>query len=395
VSSFPVLRSAFGIRLLFDFAFVRAALWVVLGIAAALRLAQFLAFATTDHWGYDFAAYFGAGVDVLAGRSPYEPFQIAGAYSPQSGGLFIYPPAFAAVMAPLAAAFDDYRVATWLWSAIGAAILAVVVLAVSRREALMERRDQGLVLLAAFAFAPVIGELVMGNVHLLILGLLAAAWIAVQRGTDRGEIVAGGLIGIATLIKIFPGVLILWLLLTGRVRGAIAALIAMVALAVVSLPVVGLEAWLQYPAVLFNLGAPDNTRDILAPTVWLSTVMPPLLARLVVTGACLGAVVWTTLRRSERVSFGVAVAASILIAPAVYQHYLALFVLPMLLAVRSVPLAWLAVAYVFMSGGELEMLGNLVWVVNRALPTAGALMVLAGLMVFDGRSSPATGERPA
>ena len=146
------------------------------------------------------------------------------------------------------------------------------------------------------------------------------------------RLLAGALIGVATLVKIFPGVLILWLVLTGRVRGAIAALVTIAVLALVDLPFTGVEPWLQYPVVLLNLGAPVDTQDVLAPSVWLSALMPPLVARIVVTAAGSLAVVWAARRRSEPVSFAVAVAVSILIAPALYQHYLVILVLPMLLA---------------------------------------------------------------
>jgi alpha-1,2-mannosyltransferase len=113
-----------------------------------------------------------------------------------------------------------------------------------------------ILLAAALAYAPVIGELIIGNVHLLILGLLAGAWLALSRGTPRGEIAAGLLVGIATLVKVFPGVLILWFLLTGRLRAAAAAGIVMAALVAITLPLTGLGPWLDYPTVL-ELGPPD------------------------------------------------------------------------------------------------------------------------------------------
>ena len=80
-------------------------------------------------------------------------------------------------------------------------------------------------------------------------------------------------------------------------------------------------------------------------------------------------------------SFGVAIVASILIAPALYSHYLAIMVLPLLLGLSGgVGLAWLGVAYLLMWGGKQSALGDLAWLGNRALPTAGALMLLTGLL---------------
>jgi alpha-1,2-mannosyltransferase len=208
--------------------------------------------------------------------------------------------------------------------------------------------------------------------------------VAIRR-SDAGRsaaIVAGVLIGVATLIKIFPGVLILWLLLRRRWTSALAAFGAMAVLVVATLPVIGLQPWLDYPTVLLNLGPPVDTRDTVAPIVWLSSVVSPAVARLLVVGAGVAIVAWTSQRRSEPVSFAVAVAVSVLIAPALYHHYLAILVLPMLLAIRSAPpIWWVALAYVLMFGGEQAVLGEHVWIVNRLLPTLGALLVLIGLVI--------------
>ena len=73
---------------------------------------------------------------------------------------FLYPPAFAVLMMPFAAVFPtDYRLAGWLWAAIGAAILAVSVVAVVRAEGLDRRfaslpRPQALWFLGSCCSAP-------------------------------------------------------------------------------------------------------------------------------------------------------------------------------------------------------------------------------------------------
>jgi hypothetical protein len=77
-------------------------------------------------------------------------------------------------------------------------------------------------------------------------------------------------------------------------------------------------------------------------------------------------------------SFAVAVLASVLMAPALYHHYLAILVLPFLLLLsEGRSLGWLAAAYLLMSGGTQTALGELGWIVNRAMPTVGALVLLA------------------
>ena len=76
-----------------------------------------------------------------------------------------------------------------------------------------------------------------------------------------------------------------------------------------------------------------------------------------------------------------------------YHHYLALLVLPFILALSAgVPVAWLAAAYLLMSGGEQAALGDVSWLINRLLPTAGAVLLLFGLLASRARV-PATAPR--
>ncbi len=374
----------FGLRLLYQRRVRRIGLAVVLGAVLLFRLYQFLRFSGVIQWGFDFSFYWRAGRHVLAGESVYAPFQLAGPYPPQGVDYeYLYPPFLAVVVAPLSAIFDDYRSANWVWAGLGAAILVLAVLLIARREALAAGFDRVLLVGAAFAFGPAVGELIIGNVHLLILGLLAGAWLAVRRDTPRGEIVAGALVGVAALIKVFPGLLIVWFLLSGRYRAAAAAVVAMAAIAVATLPVVGLGSWLDYPIVLLNLGPPVDERDVLAPTAWLSAFMAPAVARIVVTAAAMGVIVWVTRHRPVPVGFAVTVALSVLIAPALYPHYLAIMLLPLLLALRHAPsLAWIGLAWLLMNGFEPEALGDAVAIVSRVVPTIGALLVVVTLVWF-------------
>ena len=384
----PGLSGIYGLRLLARPSARRAAIATVLAVFLLGRAVQFVGFTSEIQWGYDLSAYLAAADRVLAGESPYEPFQTAGMYSPQQQFLYLYPPPLAVAVAPIVAFVDDYRTANWPWAALGATILLAVVLAVSRRVGIKSRVDRGLLVAAAFAFAPVVGELVLGNVHLLLLGLLAGAWLALDRGTTRGEVTAGALVGIAVLVKVFPAVIVVWFLATGRYRAAAASVIAAGVIVIATLPVTGIGPWLDYPAVLLNLGPVVDARDALAPTVWLAAVLPDIVARAVVTATGIGVIVWAARTRPEPVGYAVAVAVGVLIAPAVYQHYLAVLVLPMLLAARyAPPVAWVALAYLLMSGGEQEALGDAVWIVNRALPTLGALLAVGGVAWF-GRHRP-------
>jgi hypothetical protein len=379
---------AYGLRLLGQsrFQLVLAALLAV--VALLFRALQFIALTRQIQWGYDFSAYWMAASRLLAGASPYTADQLAGPYAPQAQFLYLYPPPLAAAVTPLALLFpSDYRAAAWIWTAMGAAILALGVLALWRSERLVDRypilqgRGRWLLVAAAFAFPPVVGELVLGNVHLLLLGLFTLAWLGIRRGDARGEWLAGAAVGVAVIIKVFPALLIVWFLLTRRYRAALGSVVGALVVALVALPVTGIEPWRELPAVLANLSAPSDTTDTLAPTVWLAPFVGFTVARVVIGVVGLALVAWSALRLPAIQSFAVAVAVAVLVAPALYHHYLAILVLPFVLGLAAgIRLRWLALAYLLMWGGQQSALGDLSWIVNRALPTAGALVLLWTLL---------------
>lgn len=383
-----MIGSTFGLRLLTKPSVQRSILWLLAIIVLIFRARQLVSLMSEIQWGYDFTFYWTAARQLLDGGSIYSPAQLAGPYAPQGQLGFLYPPPLAAAVIPLAVLFpSDPKAAAWPWLVMGAAILVVSALRLWQAERLGERypllagRGRWLLLAVAFAFPPVIGELVLGNVHLLLLGLLTLAWLGVRRGDRRGEWIAGVAVGVAAVVKVFPIVLLLWFLLTRRYRAAAGIFVGGAAFALLTLPITGIEPWLQYPTVLANLSAPVDTTDTLAPTVWLAESIGFTAARLIVTAAGLALLAWAALGLDATRSFAVAVAVSVLIAPAVYHHYLALLVLPLILGLSAgIPIRWLAAAYLLMWGGQQVALGDLAWIVNRGLPTAGMLVLLGALV---------------
>jgi alpha-1,2-mannosyltransferase len=399
----PVTANVYGLRLLRKPRVRLAVLVCVLAVVLVYRLGQFIFWTGQIQWAYDFSFYWVAAGHLLHGEPIYSAIQLAGPYAPQGQVGFLYPPPFAVAVIPFALVFGDPRLAEWGWTAIDAVIVVAAVLKLHGSEHLGERypllagRGRWLLVGAAFAFPPVVAELVLGNVNILLLGLFTLAWLGIRRADTpapdappgiagsnapaAGAVIAGIAIGVATVVKVFPGVLILWFLLTGRSRAAGWAIAAVVIVAAITLPVTGLQPWLDYPTVLANLSAPVDTKDTLAPTIWLMPYIGFTLARLLVAAIGLVIVVWTARTTSTRISFAIAVLVSILVAPALYQHYLAILVLPFALALGTgIRLRWTALAYFLMWGGQQGALGDLAWIVNKGLPTAGALLLLGLFM---------------
>jgi hypothetical protein len=390
------MGQVYGLRLLAEPSVQRVAVTLVLAVALSFRLIQFAVFTTQIQWGYDFSAYWLAGSHLGSGLPIYVPDQLDGPYAPQRQHLYLYPPPLAAFVAPLSRLFADYRLANWIWAGLGVAIIVAVVLRLGAAEGLLDGKRFGgllagrgrwLLVGAAFALPPVIGELVLGNVHLLLLGLFGLAWLGIRRGTPEGERFAGLAIGVAAIIKVFPALVLLWFVLRRRWWAATYVVIGAATAALVTLPFTGIQPWLDYPIVLSNLSAPSDTRDTLAPTVWLAPYFGFAVARVAITTVGVAILAWSAVRQDERTSFAVSMVVSLLIAPALYHHYLAILVLPFLLALGSrVGPAALIAAYFLLWGGQQDALGELSWIVNRGLPTLGVLVLLAGLLLVRARN---------
>ncbi|HLX34654.1 MAG TPA: glycosyltransferase family 87 protein [Candidatus Limnocylindrales bacterium] len=385
------LEHTYGLRLLAKPRVQRLVLGAVATAVLLLRLGQFVYWTGQPQWAYDFSFYWTAASNLLHGLPIYSAQQLAGPYAPQAQQGFLYPPAMAALLVPFAALPIDFHALNWLWSGLGAAVLVWAVLALARVERLDERfellrgRGRWWLVVAAVAFPPVIDELVVGNVHLFLVGLLVAAWIGIRRADSRGDAMAGIAIGAATIVKIFPGLLVLWFLLTRRWRAAAWSIVAVVGLAVLSLPVTGLQPWLDYPTVLANLSLTPDAVDALAPTFWLAPYLGFTIARLVVTVAGLAILAYVVLgrRSDDRIGFSTTIALSVLMTPALYTSYLTVLVVPLILGLSAgIGLGWLGLSYLLLWGGQQDALGDWSWVVRRALPTLGALLLL-GLLVAE------------
>jgi alpha-1,2-mannosyltransferase len=187
------------------------AVWV-----AAWCVAFLLAPKSPVHGFFDLHVYRGAIAGWFDGRSLYS-FQLGrAAYG------FTYPPFAGLVLAPVA--WLSSGTADLLSIAASAAVVVVVtawlVVAVARRHGWNRWFAVALALPLVLALEPVRETLGYGQLNMLILALVLADVVALRRGRAW----AGAGIGLATAIKLTPGLFIVFLLLVGRRRaGAVAA----------------------------------------------------------------------------------------------------------------------------------------------------------------------------
>lgn len=269
-----------------------------------------------DTLGFDFRAYWAAGSRVLAGQPAYDTsYTAAGGF-----GLFYYPPTFIPLVLPFALLPE--AVAVWVWTAVLVASLAVGVAVMP-----VAARVRWLVALLAAVSWPVLYAVKLGQVGPILLLLFALGWRAIERPGAAG--LAGG---VGAAVKIQPGVVLAWALLARRFRDVLAGAAVLVALAALATLLAGVAAWTDFLALIGRVTDPITTphnftvgavayqaglaRDAAAALQWASMAAAAVI--LVVAAVRLPAVP----------GYLVALVASQLLSPILWDHYALLLVVP-------------------------------------------------------------------
>jgi hypothetical protein len=291
----------------------------LLPVAAIAVLGSFLVLALAmagSTLGYDFLAYHAAAERLLTGRSAYDlTFESAGAF-----GLFYYPPTFLPLVLPFGALGPV--VATWLWTAllIGAFGLGVALMPVPRSI------QWWIVLLAGLSW-PFVYSIKLGQVGSLLFLSFAAGWRWMDRPLALGLSAAAG-----SAIKLQPVLLLGWAITTGRRRAALLGALALALLGVGATLLAGLAGWLDFAAVLRQLGDPIVNEHNMAPgAVFYRLGMPLEMAsvlQLMSTAAVLTLAIVAASRATAQASFLATVVASQMVWPVVWEHYAMLLLLP-------------------------------------------------------------------
>jgi Glycosyltransferase family 87 len=281
----------------------------VLFSAAVLRSAG-------DTLGFDFLAYHQAARRILDGMPLYDlAFESAGGF-----GLFYYPPPFAVLLLPLG--LLDPAVATWVWTGllVGAFALGVALMPVAPDVRWTT------VLLAGLSW-PFLYALKLGQIGPILFLLFAAGW----RWLDRPAVL-GASAGLGAILKIQPGLVLVWALLTRRFRAVVAGAAVIGVAAVVAAVVTGPGSWLDYAVLLRRVSDPITTVHNFTPGAMAWQLGAPIAVaatvQLVATLLVLAVVVVAALRASAESSYLVVVVASQLLSPILWDHYALLLLLP-------------------------------------------------------------------
>ena len=296
-------------------ALARAALPVLAILVFAGAVGLILASAG-DTWGYDFQAYVQAAHRLLDGQPLYDTsVDLAGGFA-----IYLYPPPFAVAFIPFALLGDPLGLYAWTVLLIGCTVAAVAILPLSTPL-------RWLMLLLAGLDWPVLYSIKLGQVGPILLLLFVLGW----RWLDQ-PIGLGTTIGIGTLIKVQPALLGVWALLTRRPMAAVVGAVIVLIAIVVTLPLVGLTAWSDYVSLLRTVSEPVTTpHNFTVGAVLYQAGVPADMANLVqwvvVAGTLLVALV-AALRLETEASYVVAVVATQLVSPLLWDHYAVILLLP-------------------------------------------------------------------
>ncbi len=293
----------------------RTALPIVATLLFGASVLGVLAFAGST-LGYDFRAYHAAAVRVLAGRPLYDlGFEAAGGF-----GLFYYPPLFAPFILPFGFLSESTAVLVWIGVLLASFAIGVAVLPVSRTA-------RWWVVLLAGSSWPFLYAIKLGQVGPVLFLLFALGWRWLADPVRVGASIALG-----TAVKLQPGILFLWALLARRWAVAVAGVVVVGVLAIVATAMVGFSAWSDFVRLVGQVADPITTPHNVTPGAIAfqlgASVEVATIIQWVNVVAVLIAIVAAARWAAADASFLVAVVASQLLSPVMWDHYAMLLLLP-------------------------------------------------------------------
>jgi hypothetical protein len=247
---------------------VLSVLWAILGLVCIAQTARFSSFMSDPSliWGSTFppipegaehmcmAAYVRAGELAAVGEpNLYDPAHYAAGMPSSVHGLssylgdpFLYPPPFVMLPRAALAVTDDFLLVRTVWFALQAFALAAALIAIARWVGGREGRRAALLAPLVWIAIPVMLDLQFGQFHLFAIICAIGAMVAFA---ERRPMLGGALLGWAIVTKLFPGILIVYLLARRQWRAAAIASGFAIAFCGAALLVLGpapFEAFLEF-----------------------------------------------------------------------------------------------------------------------------------------------------
>ncbi len=149
-----------------------------------------------------------------------------------------YPPFFSLLFAPLVPLPTIIGASLWFWLSLGLAVASAYLCAVTIGGSAEVRQHKALVILPLLLTAGIIGSnLETAQVNTVTLFVVCLALLAFRK---RADLAAGGLLGVATALKLTPGLFVLYFLYKKAYRVVVGAGLAVIV------------CWLLIPPLVFG-----------------------------------------------------------------------------------------------------------------------------------------------
>lgn len=310
----------------------------VLFAAAGILVVGILVTVRSGNPGWDFRfAYLEAAESVLEGRSPYP--SVDDAVLEEDRG-YVYPPQLALAFIPFTALPVDVAAGIAVITSLAAVLAALAVVGV---------RDVRCYA-AVLVWAPAWNAIENANVSAALTLVVALAWR--YRATVWPLAAA---LGLAVSTKLFLWPLIVWAVATRRLRAAWLALALGLAVTFASWAAIDFKGLTAYPALVSRISEIQAERSYSIPGMAAALGFDPVVGEalmLIAGAALLGIGVNFGRRGDDRRAFTCAIAASLALTPIVWQHYLAILVVPLALARPRFSALWLLPAVLWLSPRE-------------------------------------------
>jgi hypothetical protein len=269
-----------------------------------------------DTLGFDYLAYDAAARRLLAGQALYDTsFTGAGSF-----GLFYYPPTFAPLVLPFALVPVHWAFAGWTALLVAAFVAGVAAMPVARSIRWATLLLGGLMWPLLYAFK-------LGQVGPILFLLFALGWRWLAQ-----DAAVGVTAGLGAAIKIQPGLILFWALLERRGRTLAAGVVVLAILALLVTLAGGPGVWADFLDLLRRVTDPVTTAHNFTPgaLAWRLGASAALASavQLATIALSVAAVVIAALRLPADRAYLVAVVASQLASPILWDHYALLLLLP-------------------------------------------------------------------
>lgn len=324
-------------------------LGVVLCLLGSFQITRLVA--TRDRNLRDFVQEWTSARNWQVGRPVYQDMRVSIPYhlpKARAGDLHFnaHPPVAVLVALPFGSL--GYFQAMRAWNVAALVCVAIALSALIGRHGFSLPVSEKLLVCGLVLSSSVLETQVLhGQLNCLLLLLLAGAWLA-----DRHErpMVAGACVGVATALKLFPGLLVLFFLARKQWTAAIAAVVSFLLLNSIAVGVLGIEAFRDYLLVVMpqanrfcdtwpNASLLGFLTRLLDGAFGQTTplIHSPWLARVlwVAMGAAALALTWQATVRSHspdsrRAAFAVWISLMLLVSPITWDHYFLLALLPLI-----------------------------------------------------------------